>query len=69
MTNDPITALENKLDLLLQHCERLHKENLKLAGKEAEWLRERARLIEKNELARSRVEAMITRLKSLEEEG
>ena len=31
-------------------------------------MRERTRLMEKNELARTRVEAMITRLKALEEE-
>lgn len=69
MTNNPIAALETTLDQLLQLCQQLHRENARLREKETEWLQERARLIEKNELARSRVEAMITRLKSLEQEG
>ncbi len=69
MTDDLLTALETKLDQLVQLCERQQKENQQLREKETDWLRERARLIEKNELARTRVEAMITRLKSLEQEG
>jgi len=58
--------LENKLDQLFHLCEHLEKENQNLRSKESDWARERTRLIEKNELARSRVEAMISRLKSLE---
>ncbi len=69
MTDDLLTALETKLDQLVQLCERQQRENQQLREKETDWLRERARLIEKNELARTRVEAMITRLKSLEQEG
>ena len=37
-----------------------------IAGGERNWTAERAKLIEKNELAKSRVESMITRLKALE---
>lgn len=69
MTDNLLTALEAKLDQLIQLVERQQKENQQLREKESEWARERARLIEKNELARTRVEAMITRLKSLEQEG
>lgn len=69
MTQTTLTALEAKLDYLIQLCERLSQENRKLRDQEAGWLRERTRLIEKNELARARVEAMITRLKSLETES
>jgi cell division protein ZapB len=39
-----------------------------LKARESAWQQERVRLIEKNELARSRVEAMITHLKSLDTE-
>jgi cell division protein ZapB len=69
MTDNLLTALETKLDQLIALVERQQKENQQLREKESEWARERARLIEKNELARTRVEAMITRLKSLEQEG
>lgn len=66
MSEDSLQALEAKMDRLIQVCERLERENDDLRGRAENWQRERVRLIEKNELARGRVEAMITRLKSLE---
>ncbi|MBR9912236.1 MAG: TIGR02449 family protein [Gammaproteobacteria bacterium] len=76
MADHPLATLESKLDQLLAECQRLRRENAALhkqaAGfkeKEEGWLQERSRLIEKNDLARTRVEAMITRLKSLEEQA
>lgn len=69
MTRATLSALEAKLDRLIQLCDQLNRENRQLRDKESGWLRERTRLIEKNELARTRVEAMITRLKSLETES
>ena len=68
MSNDLLLSLETKLDRLLLACQRLQQENAELKARESEWHRERQRLIEKNELARSRVEAMITHLKSLDVE-
>ncbi len=75
MTDQLLLALETKLDQLIQQCERLNAENIALKSqvaeadsRESEWNVERTRLVEKNELARTRVEAMITRLKSLEEQ-
>lgn len=68
MSRSSLSALEAKLDRLIQLCERLRQENRQLREQESGWLRERTRLIEKNELARTRVEAMISRLKSLEAE-
>ncbi|GAB3112890.1 TIGR02449 family protein [Aestuariicella hydrocarbonica] len=76
MTDQPLLAFEHKLDQLIQVCSRLHDENIQLQKavaasklKESDWQVERARLIEKNELAKTRVEAMISRLKSLEEQS
>ncbi|BFM22241.1 TIGR02449 family protein [Gilvimarinus japonicus] len=66
MSEDFILTLEAKLDELIRQCGRLQQENAELKARESEWQQERVRLVEKNELARSRVEAMITRLKSLE---
>lgn len=68
MSNDLLLSLETKLDRLLMVCQRLQQENAELKAREGEWQRERQRLIEKNELARSRVEAMIVHLKSLDVE-
>ncbi len=69
MSDDLLESLEAKMDRLIQVCERLQHENEELRAKSQDWQRERVRLIEKNDLARSRVEAMIIRLKSLESES
>ncbi len=67
-TND-LQQLEQKLDQLLEVCQRLQTENSNLRDREHSLLRERSKLIEKNDLARNRVEAMITRLKNLDVDG
>lgn len=69
MTDQLLETLENKLEQLLTLCDRLQEENQSYKQQKTEWHQERARLIEKNELARNRVEAMITRLKSLESDA
>jgi cell division protein ZapB len=68
MSDNLLLTLETKLDKLILLCSRLQQENAEFKARESEWLRERERLIEKNELARSRVEAMITHLKNLDAE-
>lgn len=68
MSDDLLLAIETKLDKLILLCNRLQQENNELKTRESEWQRERVRLIEKNELARSRVEAMITHLRNLDAE-
>lgn len=65
MSDDLLHSLEAKLDELLQQCSLLQQENAKLSQSKDEWQDERIRLIEKNDLARTRVEAMISRLKSI----
>jgi cell division protein ZapB len=60
--------LERRVDELLQRLNALSHENRSLRESQAAMLNERARLIEKTELARTRVEAMISRLKSMEQD-
>ncbi len=67
--SDDLQTLEQKIDRLINICARLQKENASLREREASLLRERSRLLEKNELARSRVEHMIVRLKNLNSES
>ncbi len=69
MATDTLRQLEKKLDMLIELCDQLQAENNSLRDKESALLKERSKLLEKNETARSRVEAMITRLKSLDTEG
>lgn len=61
-----LASLESQLQELLAICERLKNENVDLRNQQDTLVSERATLIEKNELARNRVEAMISRLKAME---
>lgn len=58
--------LEEKVDELVALCHALDKENKSLRSRENDWMTERRQLLIKNETARSKVEAMITRLKTME---
>lgn len=64
-----LQAIEQKLDALLEERQVLLQENQALKHAEQRWQQERASLVEKNELARGRIEAMIQRLKSLESDA
>ena len=66
MTDIELKKLETRVDDLLGTCDKLMSENKSLRHQQETLVSERAHLIEKNELARTRVESMITRLKSLE---
>ena len=59
-------ALDEKIDHLIRICDRLEDENRALRDQQNSLIAERATLVEKSELARSRVEAMITRLRAME---
>lgn len=67
VTEQDLRALESRVDELIRACGHLKNENKSLKARQEDLLAERAELIEKTELARTRVEAMITRLKSLED--
>lgn len=55
-----------RLDRLLELCQRLAEENRSLRISQEQLSTERSNLLAKNEQARSRVEAMIARLRALE---
>jgi len=63
---EEITAVEQNVDRLISFCKRLQEENLALRNRENNLLKERSQLLEKNEMARSRVESMISRLKAMD---
>ena len=65
MADYNLQTLSHKLGELMHYCKQLRRDNDELTRREKEWLLERDRLNEKNELARVRVEAMIHQLKSL----
>ncbi|RRV09259.1 TIGR02449 family protein [Pseudomonas sp. v388] len=69
MEDTDLQALMNRLELLLKHTEQLKSQNALLLAQEKSWREERAHLIEKNEIARQKVETMISRLKALEQDS
>ncbi|QFU77502.1 TIGR02449 family protein [Halioglobus maricola] len=66
MADKQLQDLEQKIDQLIELCKELNRENQALKAENAGWLAERQDLIDKNELARSKVEAMINRLRTME---
>lgn len=75
MSNDPgnerfdleLKRLEKRLDELVVICQKLQEENDSLRSRQDTMTAERATLLQKNEQVRGRVEAMITRLKAMEQ--
>jgi cell division protein ZapB len=68
MENQPLKLLERKVADLIHLCEQLDRENRVLKSAANGWQQEREQLVQKTEIARSKVEAMIIRLKALEQE-
>ncbi|MEC9252866.1 MAG: TIGR02449 family protein [Pseudomonadota bacterium] len=66
MANNDLEALEEKVDELIALSEVLVEENQMLKAKQQSWTTERAKLVEKNDLVKNRVESMIARLKALD---
>lgn len=61
-----LARLESRIDALLKTIEKLGMENRSLRAQQDSLVTERASLIERHDLVRNRVEAIVTRLKSLE---
>ena len=62
-----LDALEARLAELLERTTKLEDENRSLRASQEALVTERANLVAKSEQARTRVEAMISRLKALEQ--
>jgi len=65
-TEKEIEKLESQVDVLIRLVQQLKEENSSLRTQQTSLQHERSKLIEKNEMAKTRVEAMISRLKALE---
>ena len=66
MAENQLKTLEQKIDELISLCSELNRENQALKADSASWHQERQDLIDKNEMARSKVAAMIDRLRATE---
>ena len=61
-------VLQSRIDELLEECQRLREENRMLRTQQAVLMEDRAQLVDRNESARNKVEAIVSRLKDLEAE-
>ena len=62
-----LQRLEKRLDELVVICRQLQDENRSLKQRQDSLIEDRAQLLQKNEQVRGRVEAMISRLKAMEQ--
>ena len=62
-----LKRLEKRVDALVKVCDQLQDENKSLKQRQDVLTAERANLLQKNEQVRARVEAMIGRLKAMEQ--
>ncbi|MFS0825332.1 TIGR02449 family protein [Pseudomonas sp. MLB6B] len=64
-----LQRLMSRFEVLIDRVEQLKRRNALLMAQEKSWREERAHLIEKNEIAKRKVESMIVRLKALEQDS
>ena len=68
-TDLELKRLDESVDVLLKTISQLKQENVQLRSQQEFLQVERSRLMEKTETARTRVEAIINRLKAMESNG
>jgi len=66
MSDTDIIKLENRIDELITICDQLKNENTVLRERQEIMSKERERLVEKADLAKVRVEAILKRLRTME---
>lgn len=67
MDNSPISRFSDKVEQLIAYCERLEEDNARLTKSQEELQSERSKLLQKNDLAKTKIEGMIGRLRALEQ--
>ncbi|WP_210397155.1 TIGR02449 family protein [Motiliproteus sediminis] len=67
MDSHALAQLDSQLNRLVAHCQQLEQENRALRARDSEWRNERMQLLRQRDAMRSKVEAMISRLKAMEQ--
>ncbi len=62
---DPFYLLEKRVSDLISLSDKLSIENKALRSEQRKWTAERAALLQKNELAKSKIKTVLTRLKGM----
>lgn len=68
MSDEKLRQLEDKVEALVRASRRMRERYQASVARESALREERADLLKKNDLARAKVEAIIARLKELEQE-
>ncbi|MGM0451481.1 MAG: TIGR02449 family protein [Pseudomonadota bacterium] len=66
MDQAELEALAARIERLIERNRQLEADNARLRQAQEDWQQERVQLMQKNDMARHRIEAMISRLRSLE---
>ena len=67
MSEDSFDNLSEKVDNLIDICAEVRRENQALKASENSWQSERKQLMDKNNVAKSKLESILVRLKSLDQ--
>ena len=68
MSDTSFKTLESKVDDLIELCAEMKRENHRLREEQHELQSERTNLMNKNQLAKTRLEKVLTRLKAMQQE-
>ncbi|MEH6627463.1 MAG: TIGR02449 family protein [Motiliproteus sp.] len=68
MSEQILENLEQQIDQLIDRCQQLQQRNRVLEQKESSWKFERNQLLKSRDATQGKVEAMIRRLKAMEQE-
>jgi cell division protein ZapB len=67
MSEDRFQSLSDKIDALIKQSGQMRQENKVLKSTEQHWHSEKQALLEKNKAAKTRLESILLRLKSLDD--
>ena len=67
MSEDSFESLSEKVDNLIDICAEMKRENQALKANEGSWQSERKQLMDKNNVAKSKLASILNRLKAMDQ--
>lgn len=67
MSEDRFQSLSEKVDELIDLCADMKRENQMLKAGEGSWQSERKQLMDKNKVAKTKLESILVRLKAMDQ--
>ena len=66
MSDESFNTLSAKVDDLIDLCAEMKRENQMLKADQSSWQNEREKLMEKNQLAKTKLQSVLDRLKAMD---